>query len=118
MDNQAGFFMLMTVATMLILVGCIGLYARLKGKKISATISNVDMYGVGVNPQHQTYVNYEYNGQTYTDVRLNFWTAWYYPGKIINIYVIPENPNKPISGSLTYLILGIIIAIISFFIIL
>ena len=108
MNDQTGFFIWLAMATVFLLFGATALYARFKGQKTSAIITNVEMYGVGRNLRHQTYVTYDYNGQTYDNVKFNFWSSGYYPGKVINVYMFDNKPDIPKSGSLLFLILGII----------
>ena len=65
-----------------------------------ATIRNSDVVDAQITDithrgdRYRTYVTYEYKGATYQDVQLNFHSSTMYKGKIIQLYVNRDNPEK------------------------
>lgn len=72
---------------------------------VSAVITTINThYDTGNDIDHDVYVTYTYDGQTYEDVRLNFWSSDMNEGDNITLYCKPDTPAKPHSVSPNYLI--------------
>lgn len=56
---------------------------------------------------HDVYVNYEYDGEEYTNVPLNYYSSSMYEGKNITIKINPDNPSEPSNTMLVVLFGGV-----------
>lgn len=70
--------------------------------------------------KHRAYVTYEVNGQTFSHIKLSYYSSNMYEGKEITLYYDPVNPRKiKVDGEMTVsfiimLILGGVFAIVGF----
>lgn len=102
------------ILTSLFLIGAglYELYARLKADKVRAKITKIEISKEEDRYRHNTYVSYHYNGETYNDINLDYWQRGYKKGQKINIYIFPDSPDKPKSGTFFYLITGVLLLVV------
>ncbi|MBR3824066.1 MAG: DUF3592 domain-containing protein [Lachnospiraceae bacterium] len=80
--------------------------------EITGTISYIDSYWDSDGDRHyQVYVDYDFQGHEFTDIRLGTYTSSMYEGKEITLKVDPENPGK-VKTPHSYMIAGIILAVL------
>jgi len=112
--------------------GMLGISSSKKGEEVTAVISDMEIY-TDVNTVHmhknkrnihrEVFVDYEYDGVSYSNVALNYYTSSMRIGDKINIKIDPMHPEKPIAFKAQYIIggvfsiIGIIFTIISLVII-
>ena len=72
-----------------------GLQFRKSAVEVTAVISEIDSYRDSDGDiNHNVYVNYSYDGNTYNNMRLSEYSSSMYEGKEISLLVDPENPRK------------------------
>lgn len=77
--------------------------------EITGTIANIESYRDPDGDRHyQVYVDYDYQGQEFTDVPLHTYSSNMYEGKEIALKVDPENPGK-VKTLHSNMIIGIIL---------
>ena len=93
--------------------GAIGIGTDI-GRSINYDTVKADVHIVRVNmgneqDRKKAHVDYEYNGQTYTDIPLNMFNQFTMrDGGKTNILVVPQDPTRVYSTS--YLLYGVILA--------
>lgn len=81
-----------------------------RADKVSATIVDIEKYRTDDDyVEYDVYVDYEYQGEAYTDVLLNSYSSGMYEGKTITVLVDPEDPYH-VDTQLGAVILGAIFA--------
>lgn len=79
--------------------------------EITGTISYIEIYWDSDGDRHhQVYVDYDYQGREFTDVRLGTYSSSMYEGKEITLKVDPENPRN-VKTPHSSMIAGIILAV-------
>lgn len=69
---------------------------------VSATITEIDSYRDSDGDyQYRVFVAYEYGGRDY-DVALSEYSSSMYEGKVISVYVDPDNPGRVRGKSMAY----------------
>jgi hypothetical protein len=75
------------------------------GERVTAVIRSIERIEMATDTEYNVYVDYEYNGEEFTDVCLGYYSSSMYQGKEINIYVDSDNPYS-ISSPYILLIIG------------
>lgn len=92
------FFLFLIAGVALLIAGiivlCSGMRFRKDAVEVSAVITNVETYGSGDDTHHSVWVEYEYDGKTYDNVRLNEYNSGMYTGKEITVLVSPKDPGR------------------------
>ncbi len=95
-----------------ICVGMSGMKFDETAVKITGTIVNVESYrDMDGDRHHVAYVDYEYQGKKYRNIKLGTYTNGMYEGKEIDLKIDPENPGRvrTLHGNkIVTIILGII----------
>lgn len=79
--------------------------------EITGTITDIESYRDSDGDRHyQVYVDYDYQGREFSDVRLGTYTSSMYEGKEITLKVDPENPRR-VSTPHSNMIAGIMLAV-------
>ncbi len=79
--------------------------------EITGTIVDIESYRDSDGDRHyQVYVDYDYQGHEFTDVRLGTYSSSMYEGKEITLKVDPENPGR-VKTPYSNMIAGIILAV-------
>ncbi len=87
-----------------------GIRFRENAVEITATIVEIDSYrDRDGDRHHQVYVNYSFNGETYSHIRLGEYSSSMYEGKEITMLCNPDAPNQVKTTSGIYLAGGILI---------
>lgn len=94
------------------LVGCsffvIGALNKNKGEEITAVVTSIESYRESDGDiGHWVYVDYEYDGVEYTDMRLNYYSSSMSVGKKITITIDPDNPEKVLVSDFNMMFGGI-----------
>lgn len=71
-----------------------GIEFRKNAVETKAVITDIQTYGSGDDVNHSVWVEYEYDGKLYKDIRLNEYNSGMHVGKKITILVDPKNPQK------------------------
>lgn len=71
-----------------------GIRFRKNAVETRAVITDIQTYRSGDDTHHSVWVEYEYEGKVYKDIRLNEYNSGMYTGKEITILVDPKNPQK------------------------
>ena len=88
--------------------------ALLKGKEVTAEITDIEHRSHGDKDYHDVYLTYTYDGITYSDVEISFYSSTMYIGEKIAVYVDPLNPSDvmAVKGEnlvgIIFLIIGIV----------
>jgi len=69
--------------------------------EVKATIRDIERFG----DKHHVYLDYQYDGDSYEDVRYNVYSSTMYVGKEINVKVNKYNPSEIYMGNLKYIFL-------------
>lgn len=113
-DDMMVKLMMIAMIIIVALVGLSPLYARLCADKVEATISEIIRYKErqvnSYGHDYNTFVNYEYNGQVYEGIHLDYHQKGYKKGQKINVYIFPTKPDKPHGGSIACSILFLSVA--------
>lgn len=87
-----------------------------KGVDVPAVITSIERYTSTsrtsshkrrTSTNYDVYVDYEYDGEYYTDIELNYYTSSMYEGKEITISIDPDKPWEPINTKFNLLFGGI-----------
>lgn len=94
-----------------------------KAVEVDAVIDNIEMHttGHGKNRRtsHDVFVEYEYEGNYYYDVKLSFYSSSMYMGKTITVLIDPDNPRHAQAksgmffGPILVSVMGVIFLIVS-----
>lgn len=101
------------VSLFLISAGLYELYARFKADKVIAKITKIEILKEENRTRNTTYITYTYNGEKFENINLDYWQRGYKKGQKINIYIFPNKPEKPRSGTIFYLLTGILLLIVT-----
>lgn len=71
-----------------------GIRFRMNAVETQAVITEIETYRSGDDTHHSVWVEYEYDGKEYKDIRLNVYNSGMHVGKEITILVDPKNPQK------------------------
>lgn len=92
------FSIFLIVGIVFVAVGIGVLYSGIRFRKNAvetrAVITDIQTHRSGDDTHHSVWVEYEYDGKVYKDVRLNEYNSGMYTGKEITILVDPKNPQK------------------------
>lgn len=77
-----------------IIVLCSGIRFRKDAVEVSAVITDIETYSSGDDTHHTVWVEYEHDGKTYDNVRLNEYNSGMYTGKEITVLINPKDPRK------------------------
>lgn len=92
------FPLFLVIAVVLLTVGAVILNSAIRFRKNAvetrAVITDIQTHRSGDDTHHSVWVEYEYDGKVYKDVRLNEYNSGMYTGKKITILVDPKNPQK------------------------
>lgn len=85
---------------------------------VTATISSIQTTYSDGDTRYKAYVDFEYDGETYTDIPLSHWDSGMYEGKEITLKINPENPTETSGGEwivvLFFVLFGAIFLFASF----
>uniref|UniRef100_UPI004057985E hypothetical protein n=1 Tax=Acetatifactor sp. TaxID=1872090 RepID=UPI004057985E len=80
--------------------------------EVVAEISDIESYrDSDGDSHHNVFINYEFNGETYTDMPLNEYNSSMYIGKEITILCRADQPGRTMTGAGIYLGGGIMLGI-------
>jgi hypothetical protein len=83
--------------------------------QVEAVIQRIDVTKKGDDTHHQVYVSYEYRGEVYEQVPLNWWSSTMEEAETVTFYVHPDAPTDPLDDSYGHILLasGALVALIS-----
>ncbi|MBQ3515035.1 MAG: DUF3592 domain-containing protein [Lachnospiraceae bacterium] len=87
----------------------------------TATITDIKVYDSGDDTEHQVFVSYEFEGQTYENIQLNGYSSTMHEGKEITVYLDPDSPtdvrikSMEVLATIMLFFMGILFFLIGFF---
>lgn len=118
------FFAIFTAIGIVMLIGgCVwaGNFISFKStaEEISGTITRIESYRDADNElSHRVYVSYQYDGKTYEDISLGYYSSGMYEGEEIELLCDPEKPGRVktsfsnIMVSLVFVLIGTVFTLI------